>query len=105
MAESLEQTQFGFKWGPAEVLRHIEDMGYVIMGVKTAKAELVIEVTPSGEIKAYIEKHYEDPELRLRYPKRKRKHENQTELSGGQVPLAGPTPTTQKESASEPSAT
>lgn len=48
------QTQYGFEWGPLTVERHISDRGYVIMGLKTAKCNFDVYVTPSGMVKVLV---------------------------------------------------
>lgn len=41
-------TQYGFRFGAAQVERLASHKGYAIIGVKTPKKRLEITVTPSG---------------------------------------------------------
>ena len=45
----LEETKYGFNWGPATVERVCSDaQGGVLLVIKARKAELEVRVTPNG---------------------------------------------------------
>ena len=47
---NYETTQYGFKWGPVEVIRHCSDdkEGWVLMSLKTKREEIEFRVTAGG---------------------------------------------------------
>jgi len=51
----LEQREFGFIYGPAEVTRIASDdeKGWVVLGIVTAKTELQIYATKTGKVRVY----------------------------------------------------
>ena len=49
---SGQETQYGFKWGPAEVIRCASHPKWgVMLDLETTKQRLEIRVTPSGIIR------------------------------------------------------
>lgn len=54
-----EETRYGFRYGPAEISRHISDdkKGWVLLGLKTPKFdgtdELQIYITKTGKVVIY----------------------------------------------------
>jgi len=53
--EKYEETTYGFKYGAAEVTRCCSDdkKGWVVVGVRTAKAVLDIYVTKTGKVRIW----------------------------------------------------
>lgn len=60
--KNLENTQFGFTWGPVQVERLHSDLkkGFVYLGIQTPKylrsqgKEIGIYVTKTGKVRIYI---------------------------------------------------
>ena len=51
----FKETPYGFEWGPSlTVERHISHNGMVVMGLKTAKCNFDVYVTPSGMVKIIV---------------------------------------------------
>lgn len=51
----IKQTEFGFQWGAAEIVRLFSDKkrGWVTIGIKTPKRELQVYVTKTGKIRIH----------------------------------------------------
>ena len=56
---NVEPTQYGFKWGSAEVERMMSDEkgGWVYLGVRSPKQVVYVYVTRTGKIRVYKAKH------------------------------------------------
>jgi hypothetical protein len=48
-----EETKYGFRWGPVDVMRAFADGRYRTIIVRTPKAELQVHVTPTGFIRTF----------------------------------------------------
>jgi len=55
MIINYEETQYGFKYGSADVSRIAcdEDKGWVVVGVKSPKSEVQIYITKTGKIRVF----------------------------------------------------
>jgi len=50
----LEQTQYGFRWGPLEVMRGWSDpkfgVGIIVWGIGSSSHRVEIRVSPKGQV-------------------------------------------------------
>lgn len=55
MSIEFEETEYGFKYGSADLSRLCSDVkkGWVMMGLKTPKTDIQIYVTKTGKVRVF----------------------------------------------------